>query len=561
MKPASPFTSPFASACFSPGTAARAVAGRLALAMALSLGASAAVLAAGMPSTNVAWQAAAADADIDRAFARAKAEKKPVLLYWGATWCPPCNQLKATLFSRQEFAALSKSFVAVHVDGDQPGAQRLGSRFKVSGYPTTVLFTPEGQEITRLPGEVDAPQALAVLQLGLAGGRSVKAVRADALAGKTLSSNDWRLLAFYSWETDEQQVVPKAEVPGTLARLAAASAAASNGDAETTTRLWLKALAASDDGKGVKADDGLRQRVAKVLADAREARAQMDVLTNGAADIVRTLEDEDSPRRAPLVVAYDAAMKKLESDATLSRADRLGALIARVDLARLKDTKDTVHPKLPDALLADLREHVARADREITDGYERQAVITAAAYALAQAGLWADSEALLKANLAKSHSPYYLMSQLGSNARKLGRKDEALRWYGEAFDKAQGPATRLQWGSGYLAALVDLAPQDAARIEKVAAQLLREAAGDAGAFEGRSVRSLQRAGNKLVAWNGDGKHAAALKRLQTQVDGLCTGLAKGESGAGQRAACEKLLKPAPSKAARLLHGLFAQKAA
>ncbi len=543
--------------------ACRVRAGAVALVVTLAL-APAGLLAAGMPSKNVAWQAAATDADIERAFARAKVEKKPVLLYWGATWCPPCNQLKATLFSRQEFAALSKNFVAVHVDGDRPGAQKLGSRFKVSGYPTTVLFTPEGQEVTRLPGEVDAPQALAVLQLGLAGGRSVKAVLADALggkdAGRALSANDWRLLAFYSWETDEQQVVPKAEVPGTLARLAAASPTAVNGDAEITTRLWLKALAASDDGKGLKADDGLRERVRIVLADAREVRAQMDVLTNGAADIVRTLEDDESPRRAPLVAAYDAALKKLEADTTLSRADRLGALLARVDLARLKEPKDSVSPKLPEPLLADLREHVARADREITDGYERQAVITAAAYALGRAGLWADSDALLKSNLARSHSPYYLMSQLGSNARKRGMKDEALRWYGEAFDKARGPATRLQWGSGYLAALVDLAPQDAARIEKVAAQMLREAAADAGAFDGRSVRSLQRAGSKLVAWNGEGKHAAAMKRLQGQLNGVCAGLSKADA-AGQRAACEKLLKPAPSKAARLLHGLLTQKVA
>ena len=496
----------------------------------------------GPPSTNVSWLAAAADADIDRAFTQARGEKKPVLLYWGAPWCPPCNQLKATLFNRQEFAALSKNFVAVAVDGDLPGAQKLGRRFKVSGYPTTVLFTPEGQEITRLPGEVDAPQALAVLQQGLAGGRPIKTVLADAVAGKPLSAGDWKLLAFYSWETDEQQLVPKAEVPALLARLAAASPA---GDAETQTRLWLKALAASDDGQGIKPDAALRQRVQKVLADPAQSRAQMDVLVNGAADIVRTLEADGSPGRAPLVAAFDAALVRLEADASLSRADRLEALTSRVRLARLDLQKDSVQVKLPEPLLKDLREHVARADREITDGYERQAVITSAGYALGLAGLWDESNALLKANLAKSHSPYYLMSQLGSNAKKLGRKDEALSWYGQAWEKSEGPATRLQWGTGYLSALVDMAPQDAARIEKTASQLLAEAAKDSGAFEGRSVRSLQRASTKLVSWNADGKQAAPIKRLQGQLDGIC---AKLDNTENQRSACQGLLKPAAKKA-------------
>ncbi len=494
--------------------------------------------AAGMPSANVAWQAAAADADIDRAFAQAKAEKKPVLLYWGATWCPPCNQLKATLFNRQEFAALSKNFVAVHVDGDRPGAQKLGRRFKVAGYPTTVLFTPEGQEITRLPGEVDAPQALAVLQLGLTGGRPVKAVLADALAGKTLAPGEWRLLAFYSWETDETQLVPKAELPALLTRLAAASPAADN---ETTTRLWLKALAASDDGQGVKPDAALRERVRRVLADPSLAREHMDALSYGATDIVRTLEADGSAGRAPLVAAFDTALRRLVADTTLSRGNRVDALYARVLLARLDLPKDAVEVKLAEPLLKDVRDFAASADREITDGYERQAVITSAGGLLAKAGLWADSEALLKANLAKSHSPYYLMSQLGGNAKKLGRKEEALQWYGRAYEKSEGPATRLQWGTDYLSALVDLAPKDTARIEKTASQLLAEAAKDTGAFEGRSVRRLQRAGTKLVAWNADGKQAAPLRRLQGRLDGIC---AKVDTAEGQRAACQGLLKPA-----------------
>lgn len=496
--------------------------------------------APGLPSTNVAWLPAAADADIDRAFAQARAQNKPVLLYWGATWCPPCNQLKATFFNRQDFAQASQSFVAVHVDGDRPGAQKLGSRFKVSGYPTVVLFSPAGAEITRLPGEADPERMMAVLQLGMAGGRAVKAVLADARAGKPLSAGEWRMLAFYSWETDEQQVVPRDEVPAVLAQLAAAVPAA---EADAGTRLWLKAVAASDDGKGLKADAALRERVRRVLADPAASRRMADVLANGAPEMVRALADDDSPERAPLAAAFDGALRRLQADPGLSRGDRLSALAGRVQIARLGQPRDAVKVELPAALVDEVRAHVARDDREITDGYERQAVVTGGAWLLTQAGLWAESDALLKANLAKSHSPYYLMSQLGGNARKLGRHDEALKWYGEAFAKSEGPATRLQWGAGYLAALVDLAPKDAARIEQTAAQLIAEAGKDGGAFAGRSARSLQRIGQKLGGWNADGAHAGAMQRLQKQLDGVCAGV-----DAADRAACRGLLKT-PAKSA------------
>src|SRR4029453_14281653 len=183
-------------------------------------------------------------ADIERACVAARAENKPVLLYWGAKWCPPCNQLKATLFNRHDFIERSKSLVAVEIDGDLPGAQKLGARFKVSGYPTMVLMRTDGAEITRLPGEADAPQVLQLLQIGLAGGRPTKAVLADARAGKPLSGAEWRMLAFYSWISDESQLVPAAERAGVLAGLAAGCPAS---EADSATRLMLKALADSDD--------------------------------------------------------------------------------------------------------------------------------------------------------------------------------------------------------------------------------------------------------------------------------------------------------------------------
>ncbi|CAG1015752.1 hypothetical protein BURC_01043 [Burkholderiaceae bacterium] len=488
---------------------------------------------------GIAWVYAASDAAVDAAFARAKAEGKPVFLYWGAKWCPPCNQVKATLFNRVDFIERSRAFVPVYVDGDSPGAQKLGSRFKVRGYPTMVLFDAGGAELTRLPGEVDAAQYTQVLTLGMNAQRPVKAVLAEAQRGGAgLTPNDWKLLAFYSWETDEQQqIVPQAQMPALLKQLAAACPA---DQAETATRLLLKAVAATDPAKpNAKPDSAARAGVMALLADPAAARAQMDVLTNYAGDIVRALSAARSAERSQLVAGYDAALQTLEADTTLSRADRITALIARVELARIDQPKDAKTP-LPQALLANVREHAARVDREITDGYERQAVITAAAYLLAQAGLLDESDTLLTANLAKSHSPYYLMSALASNAKKRGDTAGALRWSQEAFERAEGPATRLQWGASHVGALIDWTPKDEARIEAAVQQLFDEAAAQPNAFYERSARSLQRVGGKLVAWNRGQAHAAAMKRLQARLDAVCAKLPADDT---QRDVCLGLLKP------------------
>lgn len=502
----------------------------------------AAKAAAATPAAKpgIAWKHAAGDADVDAAFAQARQDGKPLFLYWGAKWCPPCNQLSATLFNRNDFIERARAFTSVHIDGDSPGAQRLGARFKVRGYPTMVIFNAQGTELTRLPGEVDAAQYTQVLTLSMNASRPVSQVLADARArGKGLSANDWQLLAFYSWETDEQQAVTKADLPAVLASIAEACPAE---QAEASTRLLLKALAAGPAATQPYAAKTLR--VLGVLADANQARSHMDVLGNNAAEIVRALTLPATAPRNELLAAFDSALRRLEADASLSRADRLTALYSRVELARIDQPKGKP-VALPSLLLAELREHIARADREITDGYERQAVIPFAGYVLQQAGLLDESDTLLTANLTKSHSPYYLMSELASNAKKRGDKTAALRWSEQAFDKSVGAATRLQWGASYVGSLVELAPLDEARIERAALQLLDEAAAQPDAFFERSARSLQRIGSRLQSWNKQGTHAPVIKRLQTRVDTLCRALPPGDA---QRSVCEGLLKqPLPKE--------------
>src|SRR5947209_6474674 len=148
------------------GMALRVIPAACVLASALVLSAPACARAPDAHS-GIAWQVASSDAEVDRAFALARQEGKPVFLYWGAVWCPPCNQVKATLFSRPDFVERTRAFVPVYVDGDKPGAQKVAARFKVSGYPTMVVFKPDGSEITRLPGEVDPERYLLTLAAGL----------------------------------------------------------------------------------------------------------------------------------------------------------------------------------------------------------------------------------------------------------------------------------------------------------------------------------------------------------------------------------------------------------
>ena len=520
-----------------------------------------------MHGPGIAWTDAATDADVDKAFAAARVAHQPVFVYWGARWCPPCNQVKATLFNRQDFIERSRAFVAVYVDGDSPGAQKLGARFHVSGYPTMLLFNAHGVEVTRLPGEVDPARYTQLLTLGMNAERPVKAVLADALAGgRGLGANDWRMLAFYAWDSDEQQLVPKADVPRLLARLAAACPAE---HAEASIRLRLQSLTAADVKAPPQRDPASLATLLEVLANRSDTRAHTDVLTGSAAEITRAVSAARTPERARLLDAFNLALKRLEADASLSRADRLSALIAQVDLATI-DRVDGIDlasaasgaaaplrsppaassaraaPALPAGLLADIRAQVERDDREISDGYERQAVITGAAWLLARAGLDAESDALLEANLAKSHSPYYLMSALAANAKRRGDRAAALRWTREAFEKSDGPATRLQWGASYVNALIELAPADAPAIEQATARLWSEAATRPDAFYERSARSLQRVGTALQRWNRRGAHRESLQRLQRRLDALCATVGAAD---GQRARCEALLQPTTKPAA------------
>ncbi|MGL5002284.1 MAG: thioredoxin family protein, partial [Casimicrobium sp.] len=254
-------------------------------------------------ATGVAW-ITPEKGDAAAAFARARAENKPVFLFWTAKWCPPCNHVKSTVFTRPDFVEASKSFVSIYIDGDAPGAQRLGAQYGVAAYPTSIVFAPDGREITRLPGEVEPAKYMRLMSLGAKATRPVKQLMASALAGETLSADEWDLLTFYSWETDQDKVVAEKDRADTLQKIAQRAAST---QPKVAARLQLKALsfAASQTAKTKANVAASEQAIAhaqltRTLADAQAVRENFDILSWRAGDLTRYAAEANSPRRASL---------------------------------------------------------------------------------------------------------------------------------------------------------------------------------------------------------------------------------------------------------------------
>jgi len=487
--------------------------------------------------TGIAWQVASTEAEVDKAFAAARKSGKPVFLYWGAVWCPPCNQVKATLFSRPDFVERSRAFVAVYVDGDKAGAQKVASRYKVSGYPTMILFKPDGTEVTRLPGEVDPQRYLLALTTGLNAQVPVKELLRRAQAGQALTPEQWRLLAFYSWDTDEQQVVSNADLSRRLSELAAAAPADLGRIRE---RLAFKALAARARAASGPADsaalDADRKMIERILADTEASKELADQLIGQAERSVKHLVSAPEARKA-LASHWDAALVRLIDSGSLSRVDHIDAVDARVSLWKLIDGTDALGAERRTQVLRE----VARVVASTTDRYERQAVIPGAAHVLAQAGLLDESDSLLKAELPRAVAPYYHMLGLAGNAKKRGDKAAALQWYEQAWRKSEGSATRIQWGANYVGQVLDLTPADKSRISAAAGGVISGLEVSGETFHGRNQRSLERMASRLSKWrDSDASRAPVVDKLKNQLAKTCARLPTKEAG---RDNCERVFSP------------------
>ncbi|MEO6151534.1 MAG: thioredoxin family protein [Croceibacterium sp.] len=463
-------------------------------------------------ASEIAWR----HGDVADALAEAKEQGQPVLLYWGAVWCPPCNQMKATLFKDAGFIAETQQFVPVYLDGDTPGAQQWGEKFGISGYPTVIVLRPDGTEVTRISSATMAGQLPALLRVAAGRTTSIEALLAWADHDpKGLGADDWRILSDFDWRNDPKHFKDTALAGKVLATLAAAAP-----DPAMQRRFALLALVTSvetdDDGKA-KPTAAQRARTAAVLTPVLASKAE--VLSNrqeliyDAAGLVNALPD--AAQRDALGKALIAAADQLYADAALSLTERVDALNVDVELAK------RAGGKVPPAVLAKAQDRARWADAQAKDKLSRQSVIDDAAYLLFDAGDHAGAKNLLSAELTRSDQPYYYMSSLADFAEKDKDNAAAVAWARKAYDASQGPATRVQWAINYANAVMRLTPKDTAAVTQAADAVLGELGKSENSYYQRTRVKVAAWGKRLNAWSKANAGEALLADVRTRMAAVC----------------------------------------
>jgi thiol-disulfide isomerase/thioredoxin len=461
--------------------------------------------------------------DVEAAFNSAQASDKPVLLYWGAQWCPPCKQLKSAVFNRPDFIEKSRLFVAVYLDGDLPDAQKWGDVFRVTGYPTVVVFKADRTEITRIAGNMDLSLYARVLDDALGDVRPVKDVIALATKAEApMAPADCRRLAYHAFGLDDEGVFDSASLlsafenaarlcPADLAKERARFHILAGGEAATLQKDAIE--------KGGKADKQLTVlilRVNELLADKQLAMANADAL-RGLPKAFYLAARQTLPQIAPGMRARVMTI----ADATTASpqfapADQLAAQLMKIRVAQAYAPDG----KVPTDVRTVALQTATKMLNVKQDAYVRAGVVNSAINIYIALDDWVRARDLLALEASTSNTPHYYIGDLADAEEHLGNNLRALELLAEAYQKARGPASRFQWGFQYLDGLLRLAPNQTATIEKVGLEVIHELDGP-NRIHRRTLSRLARLDKALREWNNTPQRAAVVAKFRAQVAQAC----------------------------------------
>lgn len=478
------------------------------------------------------------DGDVDAAFASAAQQGRLVFLYWGAEWCPPCYDLKAHVFPRPDFQQALRQFVAVYLDGDAPGAQRIAEQFGVQGYPSVVVLKADRTELARISGGSDLASYADVLDLALDNAQPVSALLAalGADQDRRLTGPDCRRLAWNDWSSGSE--VPAMLVP-------ALQLAASRCPVESRVerdRLVVTAAdllasserAAVDQGAAPSARlGGLMAEMEALLADPERSLDTGNALLYLDADYFAVARRAQPQRAAALGERYFALLDAVERDARQSDTVRLLSAARRLQAAKAL----TGTEQAPEAVARQAR---ATLDAFLARDYEanaRAGIINSASWVLYELGDDVRLRSLLEEQIKVARTPYYYMPDIADIEERAGNTRAALEWLERGYRESKGPATRFQWGTLYVNGLLRMTPRDLPRIRSAVIEVTGELDGP-DRIHARARARLTRLDTALGEWAVANDGGATLEAIGQHWRQLCARLPAND---GARESCPDLL--------------------
>lgn len=98
----------------------------------------------------------------DEALARARTEKRLLLVDVYTDWCGWCKKLDREVFADGRVGEAAKGLVAVKVNAEK-GGEEIARRYRVRGYPTVLFLDGEGKVVERVDGFVDAGEMVKIV--------------------------------------------------------------------------------------------------------------------------------------------------------------------------------------------------------------------------------------------------------------------------------------------------------------------------------------------------------------------------------------------------------------
>lgn len=86
----------------------------------------------------------------DEALEKAKSSGKPAIVIFSASWCPPCQEMKRTVYPSAEVRPLHDKFVWAYLDFDDPANRPLAAKYKVESIPQIFFFSPSGKPVAAM---------------------------------------------------------------------------------------------------------------------------------------------------------------------------------------------------------------------------------------------------------------------------------------------------------------------------------------------------------------------------------------------------------------------------